>query len=215
MISATGGTDERTRVGVSATDPLAAAGIALLIGRHPEFVVLPQYRDAEADVMVVATNTATADLLETLRLLAGRGSARVVAITADRQFVNLLAATELGLASVIPRSEVTAATLRHAILVVRDGGVHLPPDLQAALVADLMRVKTQILQPRGLNAHGLDNREVNVVRLLAEGYGFREIAEKLNYSERTVKNILHALTARLGLRNRTQAVAHAMRVGAI
>jgi DNA-binding NarL/FixJ family response regulator len=52
-----------------------------------------------------------------------------------------------------------------------------------------------------------------VLALLAEGYSTREIALRLAYSERTIKNILQTVTGRLHLRNRTQAVAYAVRNG--
>lgn len=49
--------------------------------------------------------------------------------------------------------------------------------------------------------------------MLAEGMGTAEIADKLNYSERTIKGIIHDVIRRLGLRNRTHAVVYAMRAG--
>jgi DNA-binding CsgD family transcriptional regulator len=54
-----------------------------------------------------------------------------------------------------------------------------------------------------------------VLRLVADGYDTAEIARKLAYSERTVKNVLHNITARLHLRNRPHAVAYALRQGFI
>jgi DNA-binding CsgD family transcriptional regulator len=60
---------------------------------------------------------------------------------------------------------------------------------------------------------GPSPRERDVLRLLADGHSTREIAIRLAYSERTIKNILQDLTTRLSLRNRTQAVAHAVRSG--
>jgi DNA-binding NarL/FixJ family response regulator len=56
-------------------------------------------------------------------------------------------------------------------------------------------------------------RERDVLTLLADGHSTREIALRLAYSERTIKNVLQELTTRLSLRNRTQAVAHAVRSG--
>src|SRR5438874_1446916 len=53
------------------------------------------------------------------------------------------------------------------------------------------------------------------VVLVVEGFGTEEIAAKLCYSERTVKNVLYGLMTRVGLNNRAHAVAYALRAGAI
>jgi DNA-binding NarL/FixJ family response regulator len=59
----------------------------------------------------------------------------------------------------------------------------------------------------------LNNRERDVLALVADGLSTREVAKRLCYSERTIKNILQDVTTRLCLRNRTQAVAVAVRAG--
>lgn len=56
-------------------------------------------------------------------------------------------------------------------------------------------------------------RERDVLVLFAEGHSTREVAQQLCYSERTIKNVLQEMTTRFGLRNRTQAVAWALRNG--
>jgi DNA-binding NarL/FixJ family response regulator len=61
----------------------------------------------------------------------------------------------------------------------------------------------------------LTDREIKVLKLLAEGLDTAEVGRRLFYSERTVKNIVHDVTSRLNLRNRTQAVAYALRQGLI
>lgn len=61
----------------------------------------------------------------------------------------------------------------------------------------------------------LRSREVAVLQLVAEGYDTAEIARTLSYSERTIKKVLHDMTKRLQLRNRSHAVAYAVRAGFI
>ncbi|MGA9859709.1 MAG: LuxR C-terminal-related transcriptional regulator [Solirubrobacteraceae bacterium] len=70
----------------------------------------------------------------------------------------------------------------------------------------------------GLSAAGplvLESRDWRVLHLLANGLSTREIAEEVNYSERTIKKVIVGLEEFLDARNRTHAVAEAMRRGLI
>ena len=67
--------------------------------------------------------------------------------------------------------------------------------------------------PPVADAAGLTTREREVLSLIADGLSTREVAAELAYSERTIKGVLQDVTARLQLRNRTQAVAYAVRKG--
>jgi DNA-binding CsgD family transcriptional regulator len=83
-------------------------------------------------------------------------------------------------------------------------------------LSELLRtMQHDVLEPNGLSAGGLSKREVDVLGLLADGLNTAEIADRLNYSERTVKNTIYIVTSRLKLRNRAHAVAFAIRAGAI
>ncbi len=61
----------------------------------------------------------------------------------------------------------------------------------------------------------LTHREFDVLRLLADGRTTREIAERMSYSERTIKNIVRSLLEKLNCRTRAHAVALAARQGAV
>ena len=61
----------------------------------------------------------------------------------------------------------------------------------------------------------LDRRSLDVLRLLAAGAGTREMAERLGYSERTIKSVIRDIQVLLGTRSRAQAVAEAIRQGLI
>jgi DNA-binding NarL/FixJ family response regulator len=72
-----------------------------------------------------------------------------------------------------------------------------------------------MVSPRGFTLTGLAQRELEILRLIADGMDTAEIATTLSYSERTVKNVLHDVTSRLQLRNRSHAVAYALKQGMI
>lgn len=61
----------------------------------------------------------------------------------------------------------------------------------------------------------LTARALEVLRMLAEGAGTREISERLRYSDRTIKSVIHELERALGARSRAQAVAEGIRRGFI
>lgn len=61
----------------------------------------------------------------------------------------------------------------------------------------------------------LDERRLDVLRLLAQGADTRTIARKLRYSERTVKTLIHDVELTLGAQTRAQAVAEGLRLGLI
>jgi DNA-binding NarL/FixJ family response regulator len=123
---------------------------------------------------------------------------------------HLLYAVERGVVGVLLRSEVGYADIVRASRSALRGESPLPAHLVRALVERLRSLPNQ--QP---GTSDLLAREVDVLRLLAEGLSTAEVAGRLNYSERTIKNVLHDVITRLGLRNRTQAVAFAIRSGAL
>jgi len=91
------------------------------------------------------------------------------------------------------------------------GDGRIPPDLleQAGCL------QHQVLALDGMIFTDLSDRETEILRLVADGYDTSEIARRMAYSERTVKHILHDVITRLQLRNRSHAVAYALRQGLI
>jgi DNA-binding NarL/FixJ family response regulator len=61
----------------------------------------------------------------------------------------------------------------------------------------------------------LDDRRLSILRLLAEGADTREISQHLHYSQRTIKGLISSIENELDSRNRTHAVATAIRHGLI
>jgi DNA-binding NarL/FixJ family response regulator len=206
---------KRHRVAVLASDPITEAGLTALLRCRDEFDVLPPHDETAADVVVVAQESVSAGCLAALRDIAARTSARLVVILRDHCDVHLFTAVEYGVASVLLLGQITSERLTCAITTVAAGGVQFPEDIQAQLVAQIRHVHRNVLEQHGLNAHGLNHREMDVLRLVANGFGLREVASKMSCSERTVKSVLHAATSRLGMGSRIEAVAYASRVGIV
>lgn len=72
-----------------------------------------------------------------------------------------------------------------------------------------------VTAPEAAPGRRLDTRSVDVLSLLAAGAGTREIADRIGYSERTIKSIIREVQVALGSRSRAQAVAEAIRQGLI
>ncbi|MBB4688441.1 helix-turn-helix transcriptional regulator [Amycolatopsis jiangsuensis] len=207
------------KVAVLASDPITRAGAVSLLGTRPEFRVLSEDTAAEADVVLVMEEHVTDRVLSRVKDLA-RESDRVtgpdLVIVGDHfRESDLMTAIECGVVAILPRRETGGAELVAAVLAAGDGTATLPPRLQGALLSQVQRMRRDVLEPNGLTLSGLASRECDVLRLVAEGYGTEEIASKLCYSERTVKNVLYGLMTRCGLNNRAHAVAYALRAGAI
>jgi DNA-binding NarL/FixJ family response regulator len=128
---------------------------------------------------------------------------------------SVLAAVEAGATGVLAKESITPETLCATVDAALQGAGVMSPEILGMLLSGLNRVSREVLEPRGLSLSRLTTREQQVLRLIAQGHATREVAEQLSYSERTVKNVLHDVVTKLGVRSRSHAVAHAVREGLI
>jgi DNA-binding NarL/FixJ family response regulator len=141
-----------------------------------------------------------------------------VLIAAELREPELMTVVELGVRAILWRHQATPQKLLRAVHSAARGEGELPPDLISRLLTQMGRLRRSAADPTSSSfvpTLGMAPREVDVLRLVAEGLDTRQISEKLAYSERTVKNVLHALMTRLQLHNRAHAVAYALREGYI
>ena len=143
-----------------------------------------------------------------IRGLLRAGSENVVVVAATVDDSGVLAIVEAGACALLRRGDVTVERIAEVVIAANRGHGTLPPDLLGSLLSQLGRLERTVLRPHGYLLNGFSSREVDVLRLVADGYGTDEIARMLAYSERTVKNVIHDVTSRLGLRNRCHAVAY-------
>ena len=202
-------------VKICAPDPVTRLGLVTHIRHDCRMTLVPPVRGQNADVIVLTVENADDQALETLRQLAFPADARFLVIVAGSWSVDLHAAVEVGVRGVLFREEFSWARFDEAVLAIAEGNGAFDARLQGMLLEQMERTIKDVLAPRGLTACGLTTREIDILRLVAEGSDLEDIAEKLRYSERTVKNVLYGLMKRLNLRNRAHAVSYAIRSGVI
>ena len=203
-------------VAVMATEPLVAEGAAAYLRTYPGMTPVAADRlDRASVVLVIADRVGEGTLaaLQRAAELAPDRELRFVLVCDDIREPQLLRALNWGLVSVLPRQETDYERIARALVNARDGKLELPVDAHGWLEERIRLVQRDVLAPHDLTTAGLYTREVEVLRLLAEGADTLEIARRLSYSERTVRNIIHGLLTRMKLRNRAHAVAYALRNG--
>ncbi len=102
--------------------------------------------------------------------------------------------------------QIRGTDLVGAVRTVASGQSMLDPRAASQLMA---RLRNQATRHDPLA--GLSNQERNILELIGEGLTNRQIGERLFLAEKTVKNYVSALFAKLGMERRTQAAAYAVR----
>ncbi len=201
------------RVCVLDGDPRAGGGVRTLLQECLDVQIVGACTDRPEVVVLVIERVGPATG-SSLRDLARHTDARVlVVVTVLDSRLDTERAAEVILAGamgIVRRDETSRSELRWLIHSIVAGQVVLPADILATLLG-----RPAPARGHRLSLVGLTDREIKVLRLLSDGSDTREISNTLCYSERTVKSIIQEITRRFGLRNRSHAVAFAMRHGLI
>jgi DNA-binding NarL/FixJ family response regulator len=206
----------RIPVAVHAPDPISLAGVTSQLRQEPAIELVEQASERPGGVAVLLADALDQPTMSRLRRLVRTDGARAVLVVRSIREADLLDVIECGVGAIVWRHEATGHRLVQAVLAASRGDGDLPGDLLGRLITQVGTLqRSSAAHPGGIPSAGLAPREVDVLRLVAEGLDTGEIAGKLSYSERTVKNVMHGLTTRLQLRNRAHAVAYALREGHI
>ena len=222
---------EQVRIVVADDHEVVRAGFAELLDTRPDFTVVGVASDgAEAvrlcdelrpDVVLMDVRMPGMDGIEATRRLAEGGPTgpRVIILTTFDLDEYVYEALRAG-ASGFLLKDVTAERLFEAVRVVADGEALLAPGVTRRLISEFsaLRRRTNLDAVAAPDAAGLDvltPRELQVLRLIAEGLSNSEIAARLVVNEETVKTHVSRVLRKLGLRDRTQAVVRAYESGLV
>ena len=178
--------------------------------------VLALAQQMHPDVVLMDVRMPVMDGLEaTERLMASavQSRPRVLILTTFDMDDYVYRALRAG-ASGFMLKDASAQELLSGIRVVADGDALLAPSVTRRLVAEFVRQgPREPLRPDTLNR--LTERETEVLRLVARGMSNTEIAKALVVSEQTIKSHVSRVLAKLGLRDRVQAVVTAYESGLV
>jgi DNA-binding NarL/FixJ family response regulator len=216
-----------TRCLITDDQAMVREGFAAVLAAQPGLQVVGQAADgAEAvrqarhlqpDIVLMDIRMPVMDGLQATREIlgasTGRPLPRVLMLTTFDLDDYVYAALRAG-ASGFLLKDATAAELVAAVRVVAAGEALLAPSVTRRLIADFAR-QPRPGQPPPPALDALTQREAEVLRLIARGLSNAEISDALIIAEQTTKTYVGRILAKLGLRDRAQAVVVAYETGLV
>ena len=206
----------KIRVVLADDHAVVREGMKTLISAQPDMEVVGEAGDGLAALEMVARLEPDVAVLDvsmpglngaevTARLKGENPDRKVLALTVheERGYLRLLMGA--GAAGYVLK-RAAADELIRAIRTVAEGGTYLDPAVTGSVVAGYMG------QPDDPGAK-LSEREVEVVRLIAQGYSNKEIAARLELSVKTVETYKMRSLEKLGIRSRVGIVKYAAQQG--
>ncbi|SMC58748.1 response regulator [Kibdelosporangium aridum] len=210
-----------TRVIVVDDQTVVREGLVLLLQLLPDIQVVGAAAGGEEALRLVATERPDVVLMDlrmpkmdgveaTKRVRAEHPDTQVVVLTTYSDDESVFAALRAGARGYLTK-DARAGEIAEAIAAVQRGEAQFDPAIQRRLAET---VTSRAVSTEGL-PDGLTPREADVLRLIAEGRSNTEIAGQLVITEATVKTHINNLFAKIGVRDRAQAVTYAFRRGLV
>ncbi|HEY3998319.1 MAG TPA: response regulator transcription factor [Candidatus Xenobia bacterium] len=194
-------------------------GLRLMLEEHPEFQMVGEaLSGAQALKLVEMQNPHVVlmdinlegdiDGIETTRTIKSRWpEVQIIMITMNEETDKIRKAIEVGASGYLLK-DVDSRTLAESIKTVLSGGNAINPKVSRRILSELVGMSAR---PAPSPAAVLSDRERQVLSLLFEGKSNQEIGDVLCITEKTVKAHMTSLLRKLGVKDRTQAVLHAMK----
>ncbi|MFD5691747.1 response regulator [Streptomyces rubiginosohelvolus] len=212
------------RVLVADDQAVVRTAFSGLLNTQDDIEVVGEAEDGEQAVLGAAELRPDVALLD-IRMprLGGIDAAREI-VAASNGATRALMLTTFGLdeyvydalsagASGFLLKDATFPELLHAVRVVAGGHALLAPEITGRLIAEFARQRVSAPPKRSID--GLTAREAEVLVLIARGLSNADIADRLTITDHTVKTHINRLFAKMGLRDRAQAVILAYELGLV
>ncbi|MFE7131011.1 response regulator [Streptomyces sp. NPDC057638] len=215
------------RILIADDQPLVRQGLQAVFAPLRDIVVVgeaahgldavEQVRTDAPDVVLMDVNMPKMNGLEATRRICSRAyggtTPRIVMLTMYDQDEYVFDALRAG-ASGFLMKDASPRQLADAVREVAEGGALLSSSVTRRLIQEFVR-RPALPVSTADELPSLTGREVDVFRLIVQGYGNAEIAERLVLGESTIKSHVQSLYRKLGARDRVQVVIYAYEKGLI
>jgi DNA-binding NarL/FixJ family response regulator len=188
---------------------LETSGVATVVAEASDGgEAIERARESMPEVILMDLQLPTVPGVEAIRAIVEESPhVKVVVLSASGEEVDVLEAVKVGATGYLLKGS-TAAEIVNAVRRVRDGEPVFTPSLAGMVLSEFRRVAAP--DP---GVPGLTPRENEVLKLVAKGYTYREIAGKLFISVKTVQNHVQNILTKLQLRKRYELMRYAIQRG--
>jgi DNA-binding NarL/FixJ family response regulator len=190
---------------------LDSSGRAVVVAEAPDGgEAIQQARETMPDVVLMDLNLPTVRGVDAIRRIVEESPhVRVLVLSASGEEADVLEAVKVGASGYLLKSA-TAGELAEAVARVRDGEPVFSASLAGLVLGEFRRMSGAVA---GSTEPGLTPRETEVLKLVAKGYTYREIADKLVISVKTVQNHVQNILTKLQLSKRYELMRYAIKRG--
>jgi two-component system NarL family response regulator len=212
---------ERIRVLLVDDHALFRRGLLLVLESEDGIEVVGEAEDGEEairkaeelapDVVLMDVRMPRVSGIEaTQRLAESLPTTRIIVLTVSDEEDDLYEAIKAGATGYLLK-EISIEEVADAVRAVMQGQTLISPSMASKLIAEFANLSKVASQRTSVPAPRLTDRELDVLRLVAQGLTNREVAEQLFIAENTVKNHVRNILEKLHLHSRMEAVVYAVR----
>lgn len=212
---------DRIRVMICDDHALFRRGLIMVLDAEDDIEVVGEAEDGRdavervadivPDVVLMDVRMPEIDGIEAARLISDQApSAKILMLTVSDEESDLYEAIKAGATGYLLK-EISIEEVASAVRAVVSGQSLISPSMASKLLTEFTNLAKRADERTSVPTPRLTERELEVLRLVAQGMSNREIAGELYISENTVKNHVRNILEKLHLHTRMEAVMYAVR----
>ncbi|WP_167569120.1 DUF4077 domain-containing protein [Brevibacillus migulae] len=212
------------------SEPFVRQGIEMFLNSEEDMTVINLFGSGEdavsycrcnqpPDIVIIDVSLHELDGVETTRIIKELyPHVRVLVLTHEHHVASVAAALEAGADAYLLKST-SPQNLVMSIRFLCSGGRLISKETYSLLAnhilksENLKRLERKIVYQEMVNHYGLKDKELQILKMLAGGLKYREIAANLFLTEGTIRNYISSIYAKLNVQHKKQAIEKAEKLG--